>query len=90
MGQEDKHRFMDALSRYVRQLLNEAGGEGEYLNGVVRVLDARGALFQHLPGEDEDEEKDCYALRRLIRVGEDLETEVNTGRVERIAAYYFD
>lgn len=79
--------FAESLCSYVRQQLS--GQDGEYVQGAVRILDARNHLFRSLPQQPTDEAADIYALRDLCHVDEDMRTVPDINRALRIARNYF-
>lgn len=79
--------FAEALCAYVAREL--WGQDGEYIQGAVRILDARNHLFLSLPHQTTDESVDIYALSDLCHVNENLVTEPDMNRALGIARNYF-
>lgn len=79
--------FSKALCQHVaRELWNQ---DGEYIQGAVRILDARNHLFQTLPQQMTDEAADIYALSDLCHVNDDMQTEPDMNRALSVAHNYF-
>ena len=88
MGKEEQiEEFALALCQYVERELD--GQDGEYVQGAVRVTDARNLLFQTLPHQVTDEGADIYALADLCHVDEDMNTVADLHRTRAVAKNYF-
>lgn len=87
---EEMTDFVDALERYVRDVVARSGTSADYAAGALRVVDARNHLFGDAGRHATDEAEDIYALRDLCRVDEDtLETVPDRARMAAIARDYF-
>lgn len=87
---EDKQRFVDNLQTFITEILRNAEEGSDYVRGAVKIIDARNCLFKYLPQSYTDEENDCYAIRELCSLNEEMETAADCKRIAQIARSYFD
>lgn len=79
--------FADALCRFVGQEIVDQ--DGAYIEGAVRVIDARNHLFMSLSHQSTDEASDIYALADLCRLDDDMNAVPDRYRAMAVARNYF-